>query len=63
MKCPVCGSEKMSKVRWNREAGDVMYRYRECTKCGARYRTVETTDKIYSDVKGEHGYASKRTDR
>lgn len=42
MVCPNCHSEKMSKVYWVHEDGNQVRRYRECTKCGQRYVTLES---------------------
>ena len=47
MICPECGAQKMSKVYWCGERGDTVRRYRECTKCGTRYRTDERLSKIF----------------
>ena len=46
MKCPKCGADHMTRVYWCKEKGNTVRRYRECTKCGKRFVTVETVAKV-----------------
>lgn len=41
MKCPQCGSSKMSRVYGVKEVNKTVERRRECTLCGYRYVTQE----------------------
>ena len=54
MVCPSCYAEHMTKVYYCYEKGLEVRRYRECTKCGQRFVTVEKVlKKIGEPVPGK----------
>jgi transcriptional regulator NrdR family protein len=42
--CPSCGNSELPVVSSYRPVAGLKFRYRKCTKCGAKWRTKETFD-------------------
>ena len=48
MTCPMCNGN--TKVIDSRKSTDHTIRYRQCKKCGYKFRTLETDEEIYNRV-------------
>ena len=49
--CPMCKEDIQGKVIWTRKDPDVIYRKRECEKCGTRFYTKEVFSHFVKNYK------------